>query len=88
MIKECKVERSHAINMVVSFDGVEVQLSNRELAAKPGDIVYVQRAGNKYTVVSKEDFDVAAKTASADIPEIKPKRGKAAAEVNKEVCDE
>lgn len=45
MIKKCKVILRNPINMVVLFDGIEVQMPNN---GESGNIAYIKYDGNNY----------------------------------------
>lgn len=53
MIKKCKVLSRNAINMVVMFDSLEVQMPSDGTIDKE---VYVKKIGNSFAISSIEDY--------------------------------
>jgi hypothetical protein len=54
MIKECKVIMKNPINMVVLFDGIEVQMPSND---KVSTIAYVEYDNSKYYLSSKDEYE-------------------------------
>lgn len=54
LIKECKVILHNDLVAVVLFDGKEIQVPNSKLINKT---TYVKFENEKYTVVSKDEFE-------------------------------
>ena len=54
LIKECKVILHNDLVAVVLFDKKEIQVSNSELI---GTTAYVKFENEKYTVVSKDEYE-------------------------------
>lgn len=54
LIKECKVVLHNDLVAVVLFDGKEIQVPNSKLI---GATAYVNFENEKYTIVSKDEFE-------------------------------
>jgi len=59
MIKKCKVIFRNSINMVVDFDGIELQMPTDGLDNYE---VFVNFKDNKYTLSTKDDYEKTLKT--------------------------
>ena len=56
MIKECDVILHNNKVAVISFDGTKVQIPHNKLI---GNKAYIKFENDRYTIVSKEDFEKA-----------------------------
>ncbi len=53
MIKECKVIMQNGINIVVLYDGIEVQLSSDTKESS----VFIKQDNDRYILVTKQEYE-------------------------------
>lgn len=67
MIKKCKILTRNTINMVILYDGVEVQLPADHTIDK---IIYVKKTDNSFSISSEEEFERSIKKKQKKVSEV------------------
>lgn len=61
MIRECNILLNNNLNMVIDFNGHEIQMPTSNPS---GNTVFVRFENNRYTLATKEEYNILLKTST------------------------